>query len=297
MQQVEKNREIVAWIALGAAIVNIVVGFIAMLAVGEGLPESMKPEFGQKASAASSYFGAWPLLLVGAVATWLVVFWRRPSANAKLVGLVGLIVSGAYFALNAIFGLLALGSDHLEALGRFRNILNLVAELAVTALFVGFFYIAWKHTQGVAGGQPQQFGGPQAQPQPQSQPQNQPTWQPDQASGGAWNRADDAATGAAASAWGTPGSQNQGWQPSASQQPSAAPQPSANQPTAQQWQQPHGYGQQPQQPADQWAQSQHSADHWGQQQNQQTQWGNQDAEGTVLRPNPNQGSPNQDGQY
>lgn len=41
---------------------------------------------------------------------------------------------------------------------------------------------------------------------------NQPTWQPDQAVGAAWHTAGEAAAGAAASGWGTPGEPG-GWRP------------------------------------------------------------------------------------
>jgi hypothetical protein len=49
--------------------------------------------------------------------------------------------------------------------------------------------------------------------------QHEPTWQPDVAAGAAWMTAGDAATGAAASRWGTPGDDG-GWTPQ-----SAAPRP------------------------------------------------------------------------
>jgi hypothetical protein len=48
----------------------------------------------------------------------------------------------------------------------------------------------------------------------------EPTWQPDQAAGAAWLTAGDAAAGAAASGWGTPGEAG-GWVP----QPDGPPQP------------------------------------------------------------------------
>ena len=43
-------------------------------------------------------------------------------------------------------------------------------------------------------------------------PAKQPTWQPDEAAGAAWLKAGDAAAGAAATGWGTPGDAG-GWLP------------------------------------------------------------------------------------
>lgn len=99
-----------------------------------------------------------------------------------------------------------------------------------------------------------------------AEPQGQrPIWQPDQASGGAWTRAGDAASGASASAWGTPGSTTGGWQPQS--QPSAQPQLGQGQ---------QGQGQQGQQSA--WhapAQPQWNAASQGSAQPQPGQQGNQ----------------------
>lgn len=47
---------------------------------------------------------------------------------------------------------------------------------------------------------------------PAQEDENQPTWQPDQAVGAAWHTAGEAAAGAAASGWGTPGDPG-GWRP------------------------------------------------------------------------------------
>lgn len=51
-----------------------------------------------------------------------------------------------------------------------------------------------------------------AESQPEADPSREPTWQPDQAAGAAWMKAGDAASGAAASGWGTAGDAG-GWSP------------------------------------------------------------------------------------
>ena len=63
---------------------------------------------------------------------------------------------------------------------------------------------------------------PPVQPGPPD-PQLQPTWQPDAAAGAAWLTAGDAAAGAPATGWGTPGSRPMAADPGRSDAPPAQP--------------------------------------------------------------------------
>ena len=251
MEQVAKFREIAGWTALGAAAVSIINGFVQMQALKSAYPMGMKPKLADQANAAASYFAPTVALLIAALCVAVCVYWR-PSAMAKTLALVGLAVTGASALLHMIMRLIGLGGDQ-EGIQVFGYLLSMLTNLALLGALGIFFFVAWQRAQGAvapAGYQQQgQLAPQQPAQQPMNQqpmnqqPMNQPSWQADQASGGAWNRAGDAATGASAAAWGTPGSQNQGWQPSASNQPSAMPQPSANQYP----QQPGAWGQNPNQ--------------------------------------------------
>ena len=241
MEQVAKFREIAGWTALGAAVVSIINGFVQMQVLKSAYPEGMKPKLADQANAAAGYFAPNVALLIAALCVAVCVFWR-PSAMAKTIALAGLAVTGAAALLHMIMRLIGLGGDQ-EGIAVFGNLLSLLTNLALLGALGIFFYVAWQRAQGAVAPAGYQQQGQLAPQQPGQQPMHQPSWQADQASGGAWNRAGDAASGASASAWGTPGSQNQGWQPSASNQPSAMPQPSANQYP----QQPGAWGQNPNQ--------------------------------------------------
>jgi hypothetical protein len=74
-------------------------------------------------------------------------------------------------------------------------------------------------------------GAPAAIEAARPDPQNEPTWQPDQAAGAAWLTAGDAAAGASATRWGTPGDAG-GWQPepAAGRSGSGSPDPGSREP-------------------------------------------------------------------
>ena len=303
MEKVEKNRELIAWILLGAAVVAMLTGFTSMEAMKEGVPDQFKPELSVLARAAAPRFAPISALTLAALAAWLCTYWRNPSNNAKIINLIGLIITGVGALLTLIYTFIGMGDA--KGMTVFTNLLALVANLAMLAALAGFFFVGYQKFQN------QQFQGHPGQGQmmpgqadPGAPAGQQPTWQPEQASGGAWNRAGDAATGAGASNWGTPGQQSQGWQPSASPQPSAAEQPAWGQQSQASAAPANDWGQQsqPSAPANDWGQqSQPSApaNDWGQQSQPSAAqhgggWapqGDQQApdshdEGTILRPNP-----------
>lgn len=292
MELLHKNREVAAWVALGAVALVLLSAFVDIAYLNDTWPGDNGPELSVVARSIVGKFAPVVGFLVAVVATWFVAYWREPSPKAPLLSLIGLCLAGGSALLYLVFTLIGWGGDSSNGLRTVSSLLTLVANLVALGLIVGFFYVTWKHVSpapvAAPYGQPgQQQYLPGAHPgaQPQQQPQQQPVWQPNEASGGAWNRAGDAATGAGASTWGVPGQQPQGWQPSASPQPSAAePQ--------QQWGQPAPQQSAPHQPAPQQPEPQQPS--WdtgnGWAPAAQPQPSAQDAtdEGTVLRPHPNQ---------
>jgi hypothetical protein len=67
---------------------------------------------------------------------------------------------------------------------------------------------------------------PELEPGPPD-PRLQPTWQPDSAAGAAWLTAKDAAAGAPATGWGTPG-EPAGWQPAPAPETRPTPPPTTD---------------------------------------------------------------------
>ena len=336
MDMLHKNRELMAWVALGAVALVMLSAFVDIAAINDSWPTDSGPELSTVARLIDHKFAPILALLVAALATWFAAYWREPTRKASLIALVGLCLAGAGALLHLVFTLIGWGGNDSNGLFVFSSLLELLANLAGLGLLAAFFYVTWKHVAplqlpAAPGQQPGQSQlGQHGQSQQAGAPVQQPTWQPSEASGGAWNRAGDAATGAGANTWGVPGQQAQGWQPSATPQPSAAepqwgqqaprpewgqqpapqqdwnqqpaPQPSAAQ---QDWNQP-GQGQ----PGhNQPGQGQPGHNQPGQNQPGQNQWGPSTSswapaaqpqvsgpgeadgdEGTVLRPHPNQQS-------
>ena len=327
MDMLHKFRELVAWVALGAVALVLLSAFVDIAYLNDSWPTDAGPALSLVARSIASKFAPVVGLLVAVLATWFVAYWREPSPKASLISVVGLCLAGGAALLYVVFTLIGWGGDDSNGLRIFSSLLTLLANLAALGIIAGLFYITWKHVSPApAAAHPgqhqlgqQQYGQPGAA-QPGAAPggpvAQQPNWQTNEASGGAWHRADAAAAGAGANSWGVPGQQAQGWQPSASTQPSAAEpqqqwgQPAPQQPASQHWNQQQQPGQyqpgqqqpgQQQQPTQQPGQQQQPA----QQQPAQNQWGQPDSgwapvnepqvpaaddgdEGTVLRPNPGQ---------
>lgn len=179
-----------------------------------------------------SPFGAWEAFVLGVVVS-VTVLWARPRQAPALVlaaivvasvGVVLQIGSLIVSAVNLFNGLSEPGFALLEVL---RMVLNLVLPVVVL-----LWLIALRSSLADAADR-------RALPQ-SSGPA--PAWQPEQARGAHWSTASGAATGSAASDWGTPG-QPGGWGPP-TQNPASWPPP---QPEAPAYDQPAGQ-QHPHQP-------------------------------------------------
>jgi hypothetical protein len=152
-------------------------------------------------------------LLVGSCVLW------SPTRHARALTLAALVVTalGVVLALAGTVAY-AVNLDALE--GVWPDAARLLLELVVPVLAVfgiGRLLSAQpraavdREQPSLAAGSASHGDHP-AQLEAAPDPANEPTWQPDQAAGAAWLTAGDAATGAAASGWGTPG-ETAGWDP------------------------------------------------------------------------------------
>ncbi|CAI9407443.1 hypothetical protein [Aestuariimicrobium sp. T2.26MG-19.2B] len=205
MSGVERHRLAIAWFAVGLTVAAFAIGWISLLS--GGLPQ---------ASTLATFMGGGLVPLVHALASIVALVWAATAAprldvRAPAGVLGGLLVVDA--AVGLVFGVVALMTDRWRFATSAGDAVELVAKLGLAVICL----LVAAHPAGDRATSPPQFPAPHAQtpqlPGQQSvrggaptQPSAQqlPSWQPDQASGGAWLRAGDAATGASASTWGEP---------------------------------------------------------------------------------------------
>ncbi|MGJ6981396.1 hypothetical protein ACSDQ9_12835 [Aestuariimicrobium soli] len=260
---VNRLRPALAWGLVGLTVASYLVAWISGLTQnGGGGLRSM-----------SLYSGGGLTTLTYALPALAALIWSAagsPRLDVKVPSLV-LAATLAFDVVTGLgFGVVALSNRDWRFGTAAYDLLELLAKAgaAVVAYLLATQTTGGRVALPPANQTPSGQRNQAVQPYQQGQP---PTWQPDQASGGAWLRAGDAASGASASTWGTPGASSQG---SASWQPQQ-PQQQWN-PQTQQTQNQQPQNQQPQQqwPAtgqpDPWPQP-HPAD---------------EEEGTVLRPAP-----------
>lgn len=166
------------------------------------------------------------------------------TRHASALTIAGSIVVGAATLAGLSFALLMLGTPGDTFV---VDTIELLFNLAVPVLcLILLIRLALLRPAGAVAGQPYaiQADGPGfdrpaiAVPEPQYQP----TWQPDVAAGAAWQTAGEAAAGAPASGWGTPGQQG-GWQPPQLPQPQQQDPPQQQPPAQQPYGAPPGAGQ------------------------------------------------------
>ncbi|HYP45161.1 MAG TPA: hypothetical protein VEQ66_08205 [Propionibacteriaceae bacterium] len=163
------------------------------------------------------------LVLVGLVAS--CVLWR-PTPHARQLTLAALVLVSLAVVVALAAGLMWLtGVDlGMGALADFGRLMLGLPLLVLAALTLGRLLPATaidaaanrpRELSQADGTQP---SSPPPAELPAAQPSTQPTWQPDEAAGAAWTTAGDAATGAAASGWGT-SAERGGWVPQPTSQP------------------------------------------------------------------------------
>lgn len=168
------------------------------------------------------------LLLVALVAS--CALWR-PTPHARALTLAALVLISLAVMVALVAGLVWLSGVRISA-GALADFGRLVLGLPLLVL-AGL--VLWRllpaTAPGAAAATPRELSqaagqrpvesSPAALPAPD--PADEPTWQPEEASGAAWMTAGDAATGAAASGWGTSREQG-GWVPQGTpRRPSARP--------------------------------------------------------------------------
>jgi hypothetical protein len=162
------------------------------------------------------------VVLAGIVASCVLM---DPTPRARSITLLAVLTSALALLAALLLTLLSLASRALRA-----DVAGVVVTLVISGLAVAVLVKLFQlqPAPAVSGPAPQhqpepELAPPPVQPEPPD-PQRQPTWQPDTAAGAAWLTARDAAAGAPASGWGTPG-EAAGWQPipAAPTPPPAAP--------------------------------------------------------------------------
>lgn len=155
------------------------------------------------------------------------VLWS-PTRHARGLALwaLALTVLGVLLSLVASVALLATGIG----LVAWTDLARVVLQLVLPLLALVTLTALRQHRREAAEAPLSLESNPAADPavqrqvEPRRDPANEPVWQPDQAAGAAWLKAGDAASGAAASGWGTPGGSS-GWAPSGPTAGSATPGP------------------------------------------------------------------------
>lgn len=232
----KKYREPLAWLTLTLVVasgVRQVVALVAALVRGYTFPQ------------AASVYGyvlhtLGYLVLVALVLACVAV--KPPTPHAGRLSLVALWVGLVATSLDLVFGIASLfhrpGDGLMIFYGAVGALITVGFKAALTAVAWAIHRAATRLAPGsgleAAPPSPvvEAAGSSTSSPATSSgavAPQR-PTWQPTEASGGAWHRAGDAATGAGATTWGTPGQQSQGWQVARPPRASDASQPSPDDP-------------------------------------------------------------------
>jgi hypothetical protein len=238
VESLKRLREPAAFVVLVALGVRLLLGVVSLFVLAT---DDRLGSF----TAASRSVANWitdPLtaVVLFALVASCVLVERTP--RARLLTWASLIVVATGVVLTLLLALIGVAAQ--GGINRAPSFLVFLADLAVPALAAVGLYRLYQGQPAPARPQALPAGSPGGQPAsywPGSEEaeQPQPTWQPDQAAGAAWNTAGEAATGAAASGWGTPG-ESGGWSPVPRSQP------------PQQWSAPQHAGPQypsPQQPS------------------------------------------------
>jgi hypothetical protein len=163
-------------------------------------------------------------LLVGGCVLW------STTPRARQLTLAALLVTAALVVVSAVdLVVLVLAGRGAPNVGEAALLALLALPVPVLALIAlaqlrGSLSAARAERQREISAPPAEAAAPAlgARAEPEAEPEHQPVWQPDQAAGAAWLTAGEAASGAAASRWGTPGDSG-GWQPQPSGVAPSAP--------------------------------------------------------------------------
>ncbi|HEY5822141.1 MAG TPA: hypothetical protein VIT20_09210 [Propionibacteriaceae bacterium] len=152
------------------------------------------------------------VLLTALIASCVLV---DPTPRARGLSLAALIVVGVSVLVGLVFGSLTFLQASSIWLANAVDVLVGLAAPVVCMFLLFRFHVLGRDSAARAN--PYALPATPTVPQLET-PRYEPTWQPDVAAGASWQTAGDAAAGAPASAWGTPGQQG-GWQPQPPAQP------------------------------------------------------------------------------
>lgn len=215
MESLKKLREPVAIVIVAALALRVL---LALVSAGVYAGDDVLRTFARAAGPLAYRVGD-PTLVLALAAALLACGLADRTPNARTLTLVGVITVGASVLVNLVF--LVAGSTAggpTRVVDTLTGLLLLVVPVLVGVVLVRLLS-ALPAAQAAPAATPyaitpaQPDGYASYQPIPQTQDaQYQPTWQPDVAAGAAWHTAGDAASGAPAAGWGTPG-QSGGWVP------------------------------------------------------------------------------------
>ena len=220
LQRLREPAAIVLLVVLG---LRLVLGVVALFRVGAGSAgpgaATPVPELVEGPTPTDSA----AVLLLGLVLASCVLWSQTRHARALLTLGAAVVGLGVLAAVAALVLPLATASSRRVDLG--LDLAGPLLALVVPALVL--VALLRLRRDALSDGRPVERPAAVTSKEPaaaaiDSRPaevQHEPTWQPDVAAGAAWMTAGDAATGAAASRWGTPGDDG-GWTPQ-----TAAPRP------------------------------------------------------------------------
>jgi hypothetical protein len=208
MERLKQMREPAAFVMLAVLWLQLVINLIEFFIYGRQL-------HGSAAEAALVISAQMPQSLTVLVLALLVAscILADRTKHARLLVLLALISSLVTIVAALTLGALGLAADSMT---KVLDLLELLLAVVVPVLVV--IGLARLLSMPVArNGVPELPAATDASPEEAAQPalpsrKQEPVWQPDAASGVAWHTAGDAAVGAPAAGWGTPG-ESGGWDP------------------------------------------------------------------------------------
>jgi hypothetical protein len=215
-----KLREPAAWVALGALVLNLLLGVVALATFGGSFVSAAWVLTARVANPV-------PLLVLAVLVSFCVLRERTP--HARQLTIISLVAGVIAVLLGLVLALFGFG-----ATAPVVAVLAAIVPQAISIIAVGLL-IKLLQLQAVPRRLPAGIGlvahpSDELSPSLGAEQQLQPTWHPDAAAGAAWRTAGDAAAGAPAAGWGADGS-SVAWQPIPTQtipvQPIPAPPMSA----------------------------------------------------------------------
>ncbi|MEL4505217.1 hypothetical protein AAEX63_11510 [Luteococcus sp. H138] len=218
-ETVKRFRETVAQVVLGISVLYILLSLVR----GGYLVYRHTPLAETARQLGGSSLSIVMVLLVVA-ATLACVLVRPVTPKGRKLVRTGAVVIGIAALLEAAFLVMGVFNTHVSIFVTALEVLGGVLEVAIKTVAA---HLLWR--AGARAPEPVPAVEQQASTEVAvvAEPERQQaSWRADQAAGAVWTRAGDAASGAAATTWGHPGSGSAGWKV-AGDSPAAAEEPQA----------------------------------------------------------------------